>query len=60
MKITFTKEETKKLMMDYISTLIDHEVEDVEISQYGLDFLTVTCTKKQKHFETEPSYQTPT
>lgn len=60
MKITFTKDETKKLMKDYIATLIDHEVDDVEISQYGGDFLTVTCTKKQKQSETEPNYQTAT
>lgn len=59
MKITYTKDEIIVVMKDYIATLIDVEIQDVDISNYGNDFITVTCTKKQKVYETEPSYQTP-
>lgn len=59
MKITYTREEVIEIMKTAVSELIDVDITDVEFAHYGSDFLHITCTKQQKKFEVEPSYQTP-
>jgi hypothetical protein len=58
MKITYTREEVIEIMKTAVSELIDVEITDVEFAHYGNDFLHIECTKKEKKWVTEPSYQT--
>ena len=59
MKIVYTREEVIEIMKTTVSELIDVDIEEIEFSNYGKEFLHITCTKQAKKFEAEPSYQTP-
>ena len=59
MKIVYTREEVIEIMKRTVSELIDVDITDIEFSHYGNDFLHIECTKQEKKFEVEPSYQTP-
>lgn len=59
MKITYTRDEVIEIMKTAVSELIDVDITDIEFAHYGTDFLHITCTKSEKKFATEPSYQTP-
>ena len=59
MKILYSREEVIEIMKTSVSELIDVEITDIEFSHYGAEFLHIICTKQEKKFATEPSYQTP-
>lgn len=59
MKIVYSREEVIEIMRQTVSELIDVDIEDIEFSNYGVEFLHITCTKQAKKLQTEPSYQTP-
>ena len=59
MKIVYTREEVIEIMKTTVSELIDVDITDIEFSHYGNDFLHIECTKSEKKYTAEPSYQTP-
>jgi hypothetical protein len=59
MKITYTRDEVIEIMKTAVSELIDVDITDIEFAHYGTDFLHITCTKQEKVYAIEPSYQTP-
>jgi hypothetical protein len=59
MKITYTRDEVIEIMKLAVAELIDVDITDIEFSHYGNDFLHIECTKQDKKFKVEPSYQTP-
>jgi len=59
MKIIYSREEVIAIMKTAVSELVDVDIIDIEFNNYGNEFLHITCTKQEKKFATEPSYQTP-
>ena len=65
MKITYTKAEALEIMRNHISDLLDVEISEIEVSNYSIDYLEVTCTQVKKvtnprRWIKDPSYQDPT
>jgi hypothetical protein len=58
MKITYTRDEVIEIMKIAVSELIDVDITDIEFAHYGEEFLHITCTKQEKKYTAEPSYQT--
>jgi hypothetical protein len=59
MKITYTRDEVIEIMKTAVSELIDVDITDIEFAHYGNEFVHITCTKQEKKFTADPSYQTP-
>lgn len=59
MKIIYSRDEVIAIMKTTVSELVDVDITDIEFSHYGNEFLHITCTKQEKVFAVEPSYQTP-
>lgn len=64
MKITYTRDEVIEIMKIAVAELIDVDITDIEFSNYGVEFLHITCTKVEKvtaprRWIKDPSYQTP-
>lgn len=48
MKIVYSREEVIEIMKTTVSELIDVDIEEIEFSNYGVEFLHITCTKVKK------------
>lgn len=53
MKICFTQEEVKKIVLDYAQRVLNAELNHVELSNYSYDYCTLTYVEPEPAGEAE-------